>query len=173
MSKKERIVVAVIVIAALVAGLFVVGRSIEKAKAAQSAVMERATSNLGELPQQTPEGEADAEEKEGEAVSGDHAPVVSHEEETPQQAVEPLQPSDSPLLAALERGDFSDLETLKALGLLDEASRPVLGTAELNPQILSEWMGTQSAEALAAQAAPPAAPGGDVPAVSAEVAPEI
>ena len=163
MSKKDRAVVAVILIAALVAGLFVVHFSLEKARADQNAAMDRAMSNLGELPQSPP---AQPEDEPGvEVIKPQPTPVPDVSEPSPNESAPDLPPdredeeetsaaqTGSALIAALESGDFSSLEVLKELGLLDEEVRPSFGSEELTPQTLSDWMETESLEALAAQAA--------------------
>lgn len=152
MNKKDGAVVAVIVIVALVAGLWAVSFGLDCARESQSVVMQQAMSNVGELPvdaKDAPPLESEPTESE---PSEESAPSPN-EGQDDGSSDEAVVPEGNPLADALAAGDFSSAEVLIALGLLDPENRPSMGSSAMTLDALSQWMQTASMDALAAKAA--------------------
>ena len=142
MNKKEHAVVAVVVLAAMVVGLWAVRYGLDQARASQNAIMAQAMSNMGELAQEAGEAE---QEPEGD-TAGD-VPAGSVTEPVPDEGTagngvaigdpNAFLQGNAALSAALETGDFSSVEVLMALGLLKDDSRPSMGSTEMTLQSLT------------------------------------
>ena len=152
MNKKDFAAVAVIVIAAMVIGLWAVGAGLDRARENQNTIMQQAMSNVGELPVDAKDAPP-LEEDPAESEPQEDIASTPGEGENGSSSDETVVPEGDPLADALAAGDFSSAEVLIALGLLDPEKRPGMGSGEITLESLSQWMQTESMDALSAKAA--------------------
>lgn len=162
--KKASTIIALILVAALAAGLLIVNRALAQAEQGRTELMRTAQSNYASAQGGDSSGENGAPEESGKpsesgnagSAAGEKAPDTasggdganSGETGSGDSGGE-KRPSASELLAA---GDLSDIAVLAELGLLDEEKLPSLGEGEFTLDALISWMQNESVEAISAQA---------------------